>query len=158
MHKLSFLKGDKSELIKLVERINTLQGDLYIKSTWDVLQGVLAEANGVINDVNAMEEEVSQIYDKLLRAELNLRLKPNKDILEELIKDAENRDSNKYTEESWRSVSDALAKAKEVYGNEEATIEEVKNSEKALRNALDNLIAKNNEGNNGGSSNNGMIK
>lgn len=156
MQKLSFYKGDKTELTKLVEKINNLDESEYIKSTWENLQSVLGEVNVVINDVNAMEKEVLESYDKLMKAFLDLRLKPNKDQLEELINKAETIDSKKYTKESIKNLNNALELAKSIINNEDATEKEVRSAENSLEDALKNLVAVNDgNSNNNGNSNNG---
>ena len=50
------------------------------------MQDALTIANNVIADENAMENEVSETYKSLLRSFLELRLKPSKDKLNDLIK------------------------------------------------------------------------
>lgn len=154
MQMLSFEKGDKQYLIALVERIDTLDGNNYIKSTWDKLQGVVAIANGVIADENALEAEVTETYTNLIRSFLELRLKPNKDALNDLINKMESLDSSKYTSETWAVLEAELANAKNILANEEATSEDVDNAEKALRTAFDGLLANATDDNNG-SGNNG---
>lgn len=154
MQMLSFEKGDKQYLIALVERIDTLDGNNYIKSTWDKLQGVVAIANGVIADENALEAEVTETYTNLIRSFLELRLKPNKDALNDLINKMESLDSSKYTSETWAVLEAELANAKNILANEEATSEDADNAEKALRTAFDGLLANATDDNNG-SGNNG---
>ncbi len=39
---------------------------------------VLEKAEGVLGNENAMQEEVDEVYSELVRAFVNLRLKPNK--------------------------------------------------------------------------------
>lgn len=154
MQMLSFEKGDKQYLIALVERIDTLDGNNYIRSTWDKLQGVVAIANGVIADENALEAEVTETYTNLIRSFLELRLKPNKDALNDLINKMESLDSSKYTSETWAVLEAELANAKNILANEEATSEDADNAEKALRTAFDGLLANATDDNNG-SGNNG---
>ena len=158
MQMLSFEKGNKEHLISLVEKINSLESNDYISDTWNKLQVVLVKANGVIADQNAMEEEVTKTYDELLRAFLELRLKPSKDRLEDLINKAEGLDSNKYTKDTWNTLVSKLNSAKVVLANDDATEEEVINAERELKGALDGLIANaddNNSNNNNNNSNNG---
>ena len=158
MQMLSFEKGNKEHLISLVEKINSLESNDYISDTWNKLQVVLVKANGVIADQNAMEEEVTKTYDELLRAFLELRLKPSKDRLEDLINKAEGLDSNKYTKDTWNTLVSKLNSAKVVLANDDATEEEVINAERELKGALDGLIANaddNNSNDNNNNSNNG---
>ena len=159
MHKLSFYKGDKTHLITLVERINALNGDEYIKDTWNKLQAVLEAANKVIADDNAMEKEVAENYESLMKAFLELRLTPSKDKLEELINKAENINRDKYTEDSLKELDKSIKLAKEVFNDEDATEKEVEEAEKAIEVALSGLVEKdnnnNNNGNGSGNNNNG---
>ena len=160
MQMLSFEKGDKEHLQQLVDKINNLDASEYIDSTWANLQVALEQANTVIADENALEAEVSKSYDQLIRSFLELRLKPNKDKLQDLINKVESLDQSKYTEKSWNVLMDKLAKARAVMEDGEATEKDVTNSEKELSKAIDGLIiadAGNNNGgnNNGGNSNDG---
>ena len=162
MQKLSFYKGDKEKLINLIDKISKLNKDEFIPSTWNNLESVLSDVNNIINDVNALENEVKEGYNKLVKAYLELRLKPNKDKLQDLINKAEALDSSKYTEESFSNVVNALEMAKLVLANEDATEEEVNNAKSALELALGRLVENstnkpgdNNSNNDDNSSNNG---
>ena len=158
MQMLSFEKGNKEQLQQLVDRINQLDASEYIDSTWAKLQVALDKANEVIADENALEAEVSKSYDQLIRSFLELRLKPNKDKLQDLINKAESLDESKYTKKSWKVLEDKLAKAKSVMENGDATDKDVTDSEKELKEAIDGLVMadssnNNNNGNNNGNSN-----
>ena len=103
-----------------------------------------------------MEEEVSKTYNELLRAFLELRLKPSKDKLQDLINKADSLDSSKYTKESWSVLESNLKLAKAVVENENSTEKEISEVTKALEGAIDGLIianAENNNSNNGESNN-----
>ena len=147
MHILSFYKGDKKELIALVAKINSLNSSDYITETWEALQIVLEKTNKVIEDENALEEEVSTAYEELLKAFLDLRLKPSKEKLEELIKKAESLDSNKYTEKTWNALEEELATAKNVLENEKASEKEINKITKSLELAINALEEKENNSN-----------
>ena len=61
-----------------------------------------------------IEIEVSETHDQLVKLLLQLRLKPNKDLLSELINKAENTDQTKYTAVSTLlSLKSALVKQKQ---------------------------------------------
>ena len=75
--------------------LNQLDASEYIDSTWAKLQVALDKANEVIADENALEAEVSKSYDQLIRSFLELRLKPSKDKLQDLINKAESLDESK---------------------------------------------------------------
>ncbi len=71
-------------------------------------------------------------YNTLLKAYLELRLTPDKSLLEGLIKEVQGIDLSKYTGKSVEVVEKALEDANRVLVNEEAT-------EKEVNTALENL-------------------
>ncbi|WP_286669859.1 CotH kinase family protein [Thomasclavelia cocleata] len=208
MHMLEFLKGDKTELQDLVDSTADLVEGNYTEESWSALQEALTNANTVLNDVNAMQEEVDEAYDNLqaaingleeaevvdkslleamvnkvlgleedkyiastwnamlpdleaaqevlgnekatqaevdeacdalTRGYLNLRLKPNKDLLADLINKANGLNSASYTANTWAVVADEVIKAQAVLEDPEASEAEVKTAEKALTKALSGL-------------------
>ena len=208
MHMLEFLKGDKAELQDLVDSTADLVEGNYTEESWSALQDALTEANTVLNNENAMQEEVDEAYDNLqaaingleevevvdkslleamvnkvlgleedkyiasswqamlpeleaaqevlgnekatqaevdeacdalTRGYLNLRLKPNKDLLADLINKANGLNSASYTANTWAVVADEVIKAQAVLEDPEASEAEVKTAEKALTKALSGL-------------------
>lgn len=159
---LDFERVDKEALIALIEKINGLDEKEYISGTWNKLQKQLEIANKVVADENALGKEVTKAYEDLLKSFLELRLKPSKEKLEELINKAESVDRDNYTEKSLKALDKALANAKEVFLDEEATEKEIAKVEKNLEVALNSLVEKDNNedkpgngDNNGNESNNG---
>ena len=153
---LSFEKGDKTQLEALIEKIDALDSSKYITNTWDKLAAKLEASKAVIADENAMAEEVANSYEELLRAFLELRLKPNKDLLEELINKVENMDLAKYTEESVVALQNELRTAKEIFADENSTKEDIELASANLTKAVNNLVeiaSGENEGGNGTSDN-----
>lgn len=138
MQMLEFYKGDKTQLSALVEKIEKLNKNDYLSATWKNLESVLTTAKDVLNNPDALEIEVSETHDQLVRTFLQLRLKPNKDLLSELINKAENTDQTKYTAVSLLSLKSALVEAKAVLDNNEATQDEVTAVEILLKTALNN--------------------
>lgn len=147
MQMLEFYKGDKQQLSNLVDKIDKLNNEDYFTATWDVLVPVLTDAKTVLANENAMEEEVSTTHDKLVRAFLQLRLRPNKDLLQELIEQAEKLDQTLYTDNSWQPVKTALLKGRAVYDNKEASQEEVTVVENNLKTAIENLVLRDSSSN-----------
>lgn len=146
-------KGDKAQLISLIEKIEALDSSNYIEKTWEKLAKVLEESKAVVADENASEEEVSKSYDSLLRVYLELRLKPNKDSLNDLIKKAQSLDSSKYTKASWSSVEKAVEEANKVIENEDATEQEVAKAEENLNIAISALEIASNDSTNSATNN-----
>ena len=88
-----------------------------------------------------MQEEINNAYSELVTAFLNLRLKPDKTGLGQLIEEAETKQESNYTPESWNALQEALNYAKEIYNDENVTQEEVDNAVTKLQDALDNLVS-----------------
>ena len=86
-----------------------------------------------------MQEEVDSAYKELVTAFLNLRLIPNKDLLEDLINKAEGLNVANYTSDSWNIMQEALNNAKNVFANPNVTQEEVDNAKDVLIKAIAQL-------------------
>lgn len=157
----ALVKKDVNKILlqELVTMIGGLNSNEYIYATWENLDKNLELANKVLINEDATQEEVDMAYNNLLRAYLELRLKPSKDKLEDLINKAEALNKENYTEETWEKVESALKKAKVVMANENATEKEITQVENELEVAMEGLIASNSENNNNNSNsgnNNGI--
>ena len=86
-----------------------------------------------------MQAEVNSAYEELVTAFLNLRLIPDKSLLEDLINQAEGLNSANYTKASYAVVENALLTAKAVYENPNATQEEVNSAKDVLEKAINSL-------------------
>ncbi len=107
--------------------------------------GAFEAAENILEKQDATKEEVDQACANLRNAVFGLRLIPSKEKLEELIQSAEQIDVKLYTEESAENFMSALAKAKEVFADEEPTKAEVEDAEQALAKAIDELKLKKSE-------------
>ena len=141
MQMLEFFKGDKTALQKQVDQINSLDESKYIESSWHAMLPALDKANDVLADVNAMQDEVDEVYSELVKAFLNLRLKPNKDLLSSLISQANGLSEANYTAASWKVMNDTLNEAKAVFNDPEASQAEVDNAKDVLTKAIVGLVA-----------------
>ena len=110
----------------------TVRIDVYKRQAIDA-------AKAVIDDKEATEEQVKKAHDDLQKALFELRLIPNKDKLEDLIKEAEKMDLSGYTSESVKVFEDALAQAKVVMKDPEADQDAVDAAEGQLRAAVEQL-------------------
>ena len=133
---------DKSLLEAMVNKVLGLEEDKYIPSTWQAMLPELEAAQEVLGNEKATQAEVDEACDALTRAYLNLRLKPNKDILADLINKVNGLNSASYTANTWAVVADEVIKAQAVLEDPEASEAEVKAAEKALTKALEGLVAK----------------
>ncbi|MBS5588910.1 MAG: FIVAR domain-containing protein [[Clostridium] spiroforme] len=139
MQKLEFFKGDKTALKAFIDKVSKLDSTKYTETTWTVFNDALITANSVYNNVNAMQEEVNNTYSELVTAFINLRLIPNKDLLEDLINQAEGLNSANYTEESYKVLNEALVNAKAVFENPNASQVEVNSAKDVLEKAINSL-------------------
>ena len=140
MHMLEFYKGDKAALQKMADQIANLTASEYIESTWNALQEVLPSVNDVLNNENAMQDEIDEVYTELVKAFVNLRLKPNKDLLQDLINKANGLNRANYSAASLKLVDVEVEKANAVLNNPEATKEDVENAVNGLTKVLDGLV------------------
>ena len=139
MHMLDFKQGDKTALKAFIDKVSGLDSTQYTEATWTVFNDALTAANNVYNNANAMQEEVNEAYSNLVKGFLNLRLIPNKDLLEDLINQAEGLNSANYTEASYKVLNEALVNAKAVFENPNATQKEVDNAKATLEKAINSL-------------------
>ena len=141
MQYLSFKQGDKTDLQKVIDMANSLDLSEYLDEGQQVFTDALAAAEAVLADGDAMQDEVDQSWRDLLKAMSELRLKPNKDALKDLIDEANAMSTEGADEEMIAVFQNALAAAMSVYDNEQATEEEVATAEEDLQAALDQLRA-----------------
>ena len=106
-----------------------------------MFEAKLNEANVVLKDENAVQVEVDSAYNELVKAYLDLRLKPNKDLLEDLINQASGLNVANYTKASFDGLTKALNEAKAVFENPNATQKEINNAKAILEKAIAGLQA-----------------
>ena len=141
MQYLSFKQGDKTDLQKVIDMAKSLDLSEYLDEGQQAFTDALAAAEAVLADGDAMQEEVDQSWRDLLKAMSELRLKPDKDALKDLIDEANGVSTEGADEETVAVFQNALAAAVSVYDNEQATEEEVVTAEEGLQAALDQLRA-----------------
>ena len=139
MHMLDFKQGDKTALKAFIDKVTGLDSSKYTETTWTQFNDALTVANGVYEDVNAMQPEVNEAYTNLVTAFLNLRLIPDKSLLEELINQAEGLNVANYTKASFDGLTKALDEAKVVFENPNASQVEVDNAKAVLEKAIAEL-------------------
>ena len=139
MQKLEFYKGDKTALKAFIDDVSNLDSTKYSTDTWAAFEKELNEAIAVYEDLNAMQEEVNNAHKELVTAFLNLRLIPDKSLLEELINKAEGLNSTNYTKATFDGLKDALNEAKAVFNDPNATQEQVNNAKDVLEKAINSL-------------------
>lgn len=136
---LEFYKGDKTTLKEFIDKVSNLDQTKYSEASWLPFADALDQANNVYNDENTMQDEVNKTYEALVKAYVNLRLIPDKTLLESLINKADSLNSANYTNASWQALQNVLASAKDVYNNPEVTQEQVDEASEKLAKAIASL-------------------
>ena len=140
MHFLDFKKGDKEALQKIVTTIEGLDETKYTPTTWQTMLPAYEKAKEVLADENAMQDEITKTQEALVRAYIDLRLIPNKDLLNDLIKQAEGLKRENYSEASWNLLQNTINSAREVLENENATEEQVTDAQTTLSKVLESMV------------------
>mgnify|MGYP001773871006 FL=1 len=148
MQYLSFKQGNKEDLQKVIDMASTLDLTKYLEEGQKAFTDALAAANEVNADGDAMQDEVNTAWRNLLQAMSELRLKPSKDALEALIASAETVSLANVAKADAEMFRTALADAKSVYENEQATEEEVTTAVDTLQAAIDKVAAVNTDNKN----------
>ena len=141
IHKLGFIRGDKTALGKLLEVAQEFndQIDLYTAGTANPFLTVFAAAKETYRDGNAMQNDVESAAQFLLDAMMDLRLKPDKSILAKLLTEADSIDQSAYSSESIASFLTAYRAAKTVYHDANAQQDKVDEAVDALQEAIEGL-------------------
>jgi LPXTG-motif cell wall-anchored protein len=150
---------NRNDLNEMIKRAESIDLDQYLDEGKSEFKAALENAKKVYETVSLTQKQVDDATKSLGHSINALKKIPesvSKDELNKLIKEVELLDQTKYTEESWNVMMDALAKAKEVANNENATQEEVNEAYRNLENAKNSLVEKdNNNGKPGNGDNNG---
>ena len=161
IHALDFVAADKTDLEMAIDLAEMIDLADYVTAGQEEFKAALKEAQDVFNDGDAFQEDVDKAYNNLLDTMVNLRLKADKSILDELLKEFADVDLDKYTEESAAVYKAALAAANDVMANDELSEDDqavVDKAAKELQDAYDALQLKsdnNNSGNTGDDNNSG---
>ncbi|WP_103109192.1 cadherin-like beta sandwich domain-containing protein [Brevibacillus reuszeri] len=142
------IEVDKSKLQAKVNEIineNLLEED-YTKASWDTLQEALREANDVLDDPNATQDEAYAELAALTKARQGLKKQADSTVdkskLDEKVDEIKDEDLHEadYTKSSWRALEKALREADEVLADPHATqgeVDEVLAALKKARKALE---------------------
>ena len=144
---LGITQGDKTMLEQLIVKAEAMipNQDKYVQDNWQQLVDALADAKAVMEDGDALEEDIQPVADALLEAILAQRFKADKSNLEDLINKAESIDLSKYTEESVAVFQAAFKAANAVLADESLSEDDqdvVDNAVAELNAAIENLSVK----------------
>ena len=147
IHALNFVPGDKTDLATLVEQAKGLNLDEYLDGAEkDAFTAALTEAEAMIADQDAMKADIDAAYKVLDDAMKALVPKPEPGDKSELKKvidegDVKTAELDKYVDDkpAKEAFADALQAAKDMYGKEDATQEEIDAAKLDLLIAMNNL-------------------
>ena len=137
------LRADKTRLQEAYDMVNGLDKSLYTENSVAGLVDPMANAKAVLDDPDATQAEVDAAYEALIRAYLDLRLIPNKDLLQGLINKAETLNATNYSAKTWSVMMEALDEAKAALDDPKATQAEVDNAKEVLAKAMAGLEVNN---------------
>ena len=130
---------DKTLLQKTYEYALALSTEGVTDSAKKFFEDALAEAKAVLDNEKATQEEVNAAWDNLLNGIWGLGLtQGDKTMLEQLIAKADEMmaESDKYVQDNWQQLIDALAAAKDVYNDGDAMEGDIEPAAEALLNAI----------------------
>ncbi|MBE6828466.1 MAG: hypothetical protein E7514_07685 [Ruminococcaceae bacterium] len=131
---------DKDDLQNLVNEANAINQDDYTDTTSDALQDAIDDAQAVLDDPNATDEEIQNAYEALENAINNLI---DRSELADAIEDGNvivNGDTSAYTSESVQALEEAIAAGETVYNDPDASQAEIDAATEAIRDALEDLL------------------
>lgn len=141
IHYLSFVKGDKTQLEKLVSLAEGLKAEDFTKASFKKMSDALEVAQEILHDDDALEVEIQKSYDALNQALLALERLVDKTSLETVITKAADveRNLNLYMTEGKEAFTKALAAARTIAADADASQGTVDQAATALADALANL-------------------
>lgn len=122
---------DMKEALRLLYEANiTREEGKYTPESWNVFAEAMDEAKRVLDDPQAVQEQVDQAKDALQSAIDGLIIKEpvpevNKTALKNLYDANTGKDQSKYTPDSWTAFTNAMNQAEAVLNDNEATQEQV---------------------------------
>ena len=137
--------GNKTDLEMAVELGCMIDLSKYVEAGQQEFTDALAAAKEVLADGDAMQGAVDDAWNALTDAMVNLRLKADKTVLEDLLNEAAGLDLSSYTEESVAVFRIALASAQAVFADAALTEDDqqtVDDAVAALKQAKAGLVAK----------------
>ena len=133
------IAGSKVLLQKTYDYALTLSTEGVTDTAKAAFETALANAKIVLDKENATQDEIDAAWDALLEGIWGLGLtQGDKTMLEQLIAKAESMipDQDKYVQDNWQQLVDALATAKDVAADGDAMEEDIQPVAQALLNAI----------------------
>ena len=141
---LGIVQGDKTMLEQLIIKADAMipNKDQYVQDNWESLVEALENGKAMMDNGDALDEDIQPVSDALLKAILAQRYKANKANLEALINKAAAIDLSKYSAESVTMFRSALYAANLVLADESLSVDDQDVVDGAVRDltaAIENL-------------------
>ncbi len=127
---------DKSILQKVVENQKAEAQNIYTEERWQAYQTALSNAEQTLADENVLQSAVDSAEEPLSRIQAWMRMD------EALYAQVEDSAEALYTAKTWEPYAKALAKARAVNENENASNQELEEAAKKLKDAQRDLLKK----------------
>ena len=129
---------EKVALAELIAKAQALERGNYTPTAWAALQLAIFEAEAIMYDEDATQDEVDKAIEDLFRA-IEDKIIVDREGLVAAMAEAFSRDEDNYTPESWAALYLAMSQGAVVLGNAYATQNEIDAAAKSLWAALDAL-------------------
>lgn len=140
------LKIDPTILRNKIDELKEVDTTPYENESVNNFNNSITNAENILNDINNITvEKIKNAINDMQTAYDNLVL--DKTELKKLIDEANNLDKSKYTDGSVTSLENALQDATNVYTNNNATYDEIKNQISTLKDTISKLELKNENNN-----------
>lgn len=130
---------DYSYLERMVNEAEQVNKSDFVSSSLEQFSYELLVSERILSDRNATQTQVDNQVYRLKESMNNLIKKGNKEVLENLIKEAESVNQDIVTSESFEKLTNSISEAKKVIQNENVTQTEVDKAVKELKEAINQL-------------------
>ena len=137
---LTYKTADYSEVQEAIAKTEALDSKAYTTESWNKLQDAL---DAVVKDLDiTQQDKVNDMAKSINDAISNLVSLGNKDELQSVYDALSKLDQNLYTDDTVRTLKEALANAETVLADDQATVDDVKEATDMLNQATANLVYK----------------
>ena len=127
--------ANKLALEDAVDAAEQLVEDNYASASWQAFAQALADAQQVVSDPDATQDQVDAALEALTNAQAGLQWDVDTSALEDAVDAAEQLVEDNYASASWQAFAQALADAQQVVSDPDATQDQVDAALDALTNA-----------------------
>ena len=127
-------KADISSLESLIEAAKELLDGSYTSGSLNDLQDAVERAEEVVADQNRGDNDIADVYEGLINAVINLKMKGNKAALRAMLLKADEvlADADAYVAAAIEGLAETKAAAQAVYDDEDAVQSEVDEAVRSL--------------------------